>query len=403
MLAGMSALGALGALAPLPARASGQDLFGLGSRAAALGGSTTAVDGFEAVYHNPARLADERARQLTLGMIGSRPRLNLDGEDTRAPAEQAVLIGLVLPLPLLAEWRDRLGLALGVRLPTDVVVAAEVPALGVPHFGLLAHRARTVGVHLGAGVRIGEDLAVGGGVLALAELEGRIEVRPSDEGGLTSTVDNELVADYAPIVGVSLGPWSDLSGALVWRGVSLTGFDVPIDADLGDSACLGTLCLGVPVMHMAGVAQYDPAQLRTDLAWDRGDWRVSAGVAWRRWSQRPISMSPPVTGAPEHGELGLRDTWSPSASAQWSQGAFRWRASLGFAPSPAPAVTGPAALLDGDRAVGAVGVGWTWGAVTVDASLAVQALLARRMTEPGGEVRVDGIIPVAGVQIGAAL
>jgi len=399
----LAMVGALAALSPRFAQASGQDLFGLGSRAAALGGSTTAVDGFEAVYHNPARLADERTRQLTLGMLGSRPRLRLDGEDTRAPAEQAVLIGLVLPLPLLADWRDRLGLALGVRLPTDVVVAAQVPRLGTPHFGLLAHGARTVGVHLGAGLRIGGDLSVGGSVLALAELEGRIEARPSEGGGLTSTVDNELAADYAPIVGVSWGGAAGLRGALVWRGESLAGFDVPIDADLGESACLGTLCLGVPLLHMAGVAQYDPSQLRTDLAWGGGDWRVSAGVAWRRWSQRPNSVSAPVTGAPDHGELGLRDTWSPSASAQWADGAVCWRASLGFTPSPAPAVTGPAALVDGDRAVVAVGVGWGLGTLTFDAALALQALLARRMTEPGGEVRLDGLIPVAGVQIGAAL
>ena len=398
-------LGLLGG--PGSAWGSGQDLFGFGARAAGLGGAASAVDGFEAVYHNPAALADERGRQLAVGVMGSRPALSVDGVERPAPDEEAVLLGVVLPLPLLGPWRDRLGLALGVRLPTDVVVAAKVPILGTPHLGLLEQRARTVGVHFGAGLRLNDWAAVGGGVLALAALEGRIEVRPTSEGSLTSTVDNELLADYAPIVGATLGPWGAGAWrfAAVWRGESVAGFDVPLDADLGQSACIAGLCLGIPEMDIAGIAQYDPAAVRADARWDAADrWLVTAGATWRRWSAFPGAIRPPVPQSPNHGTPAFMDRIAPSAAVQWTASeAVRVRASAGFEPSPVPEDVRPSGLLDADRVTAAVGAGVGWGALFVDGFVGIHLLVERTQTAPTGELEVTGRILVGGLQVGAAL
>lgn len=391
--------------APATASASGQDLFGLGARAAALGGSASAVDGFEAVYHNPAALADERGRQLTAGLMGSRPALTIDGAQRPAPDEEAVLLGVVLPLPLVAGWQDRVGLALGVRLPTDVVVSASVPLLGTPHLGLLEQRARTVGVHVGMGIRMSDWLAVGGGVLALAALEGRIEVRPTPERSLTSTVENELLADYAPIVGASLGPWDSWRAAIAWRAESVAGFDVPLDADLGEAVCIpGVLCVEVPEMAIAGIAQYDPAQIRADVRWDSGPWMATAGATWRRWSAFPGAIRPPVPKSPSHVVPAFEDRIAPSVAGQWSSGdALRLRLSAGFEPSPVPSDVRPGGLLDADRLVTAVGAGGRWGAVFVDGFFGAHVLIERTQQAPLGDVQVAGRIFVAGLQIGAAL
>src|SRR5207302_859379 len=79
-------------ITPLRADASGLDLFGFGARSSALAGAGSAlVDGYDAVYENPAGLAGVRTRRLTLGYVYGHFHLDFGGglsddapEDTHA-------------------------------------------------------------------------------------------------------------------------------------------------------------------------------------------------------------------------------------------------------------------------------------------------------------------------------
>ena len=372
----------------------------------------TLARGHEAVYHNPAALADLEGRELTLGLVGAGVDLRIDGLAHAAPDPAAALVGVALPLPMLGWWEGRVGLALGVWMPTDVVAAAHVPALGTPWLPLVEERARTVGVHLAAGLRPAPWLSVGGGFLALAALGGGIRVRPLPGGRLTSQVEDELVADFAPIVGLTLGePGRGLpSVALVYRGVSRADYSVPLDADLGEAVCLGSTCIRVPVMDISGTAQYDPAEVRLDVRRDLGSVALAAGVTWKRWSAYPQPARPPVAGSPPHGAPGFSDTVVPSLAAEWRAlerpgVGLAFRLGAWHEPSPAPDDARPGGLLDAPRTVVAAGFGARVGdggpgTVTLDAFGMAQQLWQRTQTTAGGERTVAGHLEVAGIQAG---
>jgi len=372
----------------------------------------TLVRGHEAVYHNPAALSDLRRRELTFGLVGAGVDLRIDGAAHATPDPTAALIGVALPLPMLGWWQDRIGLALGVWLPTDVVVAAQVPALAVPWVPLLEERARTVGVHLAAGFRPADWLSVGAGFLALAALTGGIKVQPAPGGRLTARVEDELIADFAPILGVTLdGEASGLPAlALVYRGESRADYSVPLDADLGEAVCLGTTCIRVPVMDISGTAQYDPPELRVDVRQQLGSVALALGVTWKRWSRYPQPARPPVPNSPPHGESGFTDTLVPSLAAEWRvaedrRGALALRLGAWHEPSPAPDDTRPGAILDAARTVVAAGFGVRIGdggpgTLSLDAFGMAQQLWERTHTTAEGERTVAGHVEVGGMQLG---
>jgi hypothetical protein len=392
------------------ALASGQDLFGFGARSAALGGSSALVEGYEAAYHNPAALGDLKRRSLALGLVAADPALEVDGALRPGEPPVATVAGVALPLRLLGWWEGRVGLALGLWAPTDVIVRGRIPSHGTPHLPVLEERARTIGAHLAVGFRPHERLSVGGGVLALAALVGRIRVRPAEGGRLTAAIDDELIADYAPILGAKLEPADHWTVGVAYRGESVAKFDVPLDIDLGDRVCIGDgLCVDAPLLGIRGTAQYDPRQAQVDLAWRQGGLRLSLGALWRQWSLYPLRSAPPVPGSPVHEPPGFDDTLSWRAAAEWRAvdrpgWALVTRAAGGWEPSPAPKETGTGALLDATRRTAAVGVGVALGdggvgTVTFDAFAMHQGLVERTHSTTAGELTVSGRVLVGGAQV----
>ena len=397
-------------LSPSSALASGADLFGFGARSAALGGTAAAVRGFEATHHNPAALADLRLRSLSVGIVGAHLDLAVDGEARPTHDPFAAVIGVGVPIPLLGWWDGRVGLGIGVWVPTDVVVAAEIPSQGTPWLPLLEQRARTVGVHGGVGVRLADSVSVGLGVVGLAALRGAIDVRPTTAGKLSATVENELIADYAPIAGVMVGEGLGPRVALVYRGESRADFDVPLDADLGDVACAGTLCLVLPTLRIEGNAQYDPAEVHLDVAQRLGSVLVSVGVTWKDWSAFPRPVEPPVPGSPPHPLPRFEDTLVPNLAAEWSSiertwGAVLVRAGGWYEPSPAPDDARESVLVDPERFVGSVGVGVRLGdggrgTVEIDAFAMVHGLVPREHATVDGPRTGSGRVLAGGLQAG---
>lgn len=341
-------------LAPSAALASPQDLFGYGARQAAMGATGVAfVDDFAAAHANPAGASRARGRSLTFGFAATGFELTRDGAYFPADPGSATLIGLAFNLPFGGALRDRVGIALGFFTPTDVIVRARIRRAATPQFVVLPDRVQSVSLQLGVGCDLGYGLRVGAGFTALAALQGDVLVTNDAAGRSTTRIDNQLVASYAPLLGASWerGPWR--VGA-TYRGALVARFAVVISApDLG---------LPIPPLNVAGVAQFDPAQLQLELAWQRAGWTVAAGVTAKRWSEYPgpsvaTTPSSPSPPAPEFGDtlvprVGVERRWSLPAD-----GDFTARGGYFFEPSPAPRAVPARQFHDNDRHALTFGLG----------------------------------------------
>lgn len=343
---------------------SAQDLFGYGARATAMGGAVVALCyGFESVYYNPAGLAVDAEKKLTLGYQGAIFSLDVDGGakgvDAAADVDRAggVVIGAVVPLPLPDPVGDRIVLGVGLFVPDTLILRAYVPKPYTPDFVVVGNRANTVAIQAAAGVKILDWLYAGAGVRALATLVGEISVAPNAFGQLGSTVKDELLADYSLTAGIRIGPLEGFSAGVVFRGEQKSAFDLPIRADLGDS-----FPLEVPTMYIRGTAQFDPLQVAGSVAWSMGPlFSAEAGVLFRRWSNlpRPIENVTPAT--PAVPKPRFADTLSPrfGVESEWNvapEWSLTGRLGYVYEPTPIPEQRGANNYLDNDRHISSLGM-----------------------------------------------
>ncbi len=387
-------------VAPI-AHASPVDLFGFGARGQGLAGAIGATaDGFESVYYNPAGLGFSERPSFALGYQVATFDLRYGiGDQALAAAEAidapALNIGFSVPIPFGGALKDRLALGLGFTIPQTSILIADIERPADPSFVLVENRAQTVSIQAALAVRITDFLALGIGTIALAELEGEIEVAPNAAGRLGSKVRDQLVADYAPVAGVMLRllPFSPpatedaparrlfgLSLALTYRGESRADFELPITADLGES-----FGIPIPEILVRGTAQYDPAEVALELAArPLAELSFSLGATWERWSTfpLPIAYAAVPEGTPPQPPPGFDDVFSfklglESELAITPELALLPRLGFSFAPSPVPAQTGFHNHLDMDRTIVALGLGLRWGRVRFDLAAQLHDLAER--------------------------
>jgi len=392
------------ALVPVAGFASNQDLMGYGTRGPALGGAVTArTRGFECVYYNPAALmaADPLSEDASAppthggtfaaGYQWARYALTLrhhfprDAESqalaervTHPDAANGLHAGASLVLPFRGVLQHRVALAMGLYVPEDVIVRARLPRPYTPSFTLVADRSRVVAVQAGGAVRLWPWLRVGASVRALASLYGAIEVAPNAVGTLGSRVQDQLVAEYSGVYAMHVTPSRGWEVGLVWRDPFVARFELPIRTDLGPKF-RATLPVDMPVLQIAGTAQYDPGQLALGVARRVGALGLEVGVLWKRWSPFPNPVDNTTLGVPPQPAPGFHDTISPKIGAEWTLPlggalALDLRAGYGYEPTPVPEQTGATNFLDGSRHVMATGVEgrWTAGGAEVAASLGAQ-------------------------------
>jgi long-subunit fatty acid transport protein len=335
------------------ARASPEDIFGWGPRSPAMGGTGVATaTGVDATYTNPALLSLIHENKLTLGFAGATFDLHADGPQlpgrVSALPAQGYVVGVAVPIPFGGILRDRIATGFAFYTPTDALVRGRILYPETPDFPLLADRTQSIAVRIGAGADIGYGIRVGAGVAALANLVGSIDV-VSTGGIIGSKVDDQLIATYAPAVGLAWDLPFDLGrdGRPRWRiGASYRG---SIGATFGvnvDASKLSTLNL--PVFNIAGVAQYDPDEFAFEVAHVRDGWTVAAGVTWKHWSAYPGVFEPTVLcpagsdcAALTPPPIGFSNTIVPRLGAEkhWAlpqQAAIRLRAGFFYEPTPVP-------------------------------------------------------------------
>lgn len=299
---------------------------------------------------------------------------------------RGTLIGALLPLPFSGALRDRIALGFSFFTPTNVVVRGRVLYPETPQFPLVTDRTQSVTVQAGLGVDVGKGIRLGAGVSALAAIAGTVIVATDASGSVGTKVDDQLVASYAPLAGVTYDLGDSYRIGVTYRGKLEARFAVRIEVyDLGS--------LTVPPFNIAGLAQFDPWQVQAEVARVRGPWKAAVGVTFKRWSGYPGAPEPTVLCPPEKPDCqalkpeppGFQDTVVPRVGVErtvvdretWGATA---RAGYFLEPSPAPEQRGTARLFDSTRHALTLGGGFELrGSVPLSFDLFAQGhLLAER-------------------------
>jgi long-subunit fatty acid transport protein len=402
-----------------PAAASPLDLFGFGGRSPGLAGAGVAsTRDYEAVYLNPAGLADVTRKRAVLGGLYGDFSLQLDGVDTGTEPARGLVFGGQVPMPLGGALRDRVGLGFGFFVPTAAINRVRAPRPGTPTFALLESRSQVVGLQLALGVRLAPRWSVGLGLNALAVLRGGIAVTTDGSGRFTTQSEQRLLTRFAPIAGVRWRWRGDVDLGAVARAPSRSDYDIVVTNDLGD-----VLPLTLPAIRIAGNSQYDPWTVAAEAAWRVSDTvTVTGHLAWQHWSGFPLPTENPVAATPPQQPPGFHDTAVPRLAVERVApalgGELALRAGYAFLWSPAPEMTGRQSLLDNHRHLFAAGVGLAWprGALPVhlDAWVQLHQLQPRRhekdvgLFPPGEAVPFDvlatrGRMVVGGLTVGIDL
>jgi long-chain fatty acid transport protein len=402
-----------------PAPASPLDLFGFGGRSPGLAGAglATTTD-YEAVFLDPAGLADVDRKRATIGGLYGDFALQLDGVDTGTEPARGLVVGGQVPMPLGGALRGRVGLGFGFFVPTAAINRVRAPRPGTPTYALLESRSQVVGLMVAVGVRVRPRLAVGLGVNALAVLRGGIAVTTDGSGRFTTQSEQRLLTRFAPIAGLRYHWRDDVEVGVVARAPSRSDYDIVVTSDLGD-----VLPLTLPAIRIAGNAQYDPWTVAAEAAWRASDTLTVTGqLAWQHWSGFPLPTENPVGGTPAQDPPGFHDTAVPRLAVERVApalgGRLALRAGYAFLWSPAPEMRGRQSLLDNHRHLLAAGVGLAWPGralpLHVDAWVQLHQLQARRhekdvgLFPPGESVPFDvlatgGRIVVGGLTVGIDL
>jgi long-chain fatty acid transport protein len=221
-------------------------------------------------------------------------------------------------------------------------------------------------------------------------------------GRFSTTSEQQIITGYAPIFGARWRARSNLTLGATVRFVSDAPYDIVITNSLGDA-----LPITLPVLRVAGVAQYDPLAAVVEAAWRPTDaLLVTGGLTYERWSDFPLPTENVLAAAPAQAPPNFSDTVQPRLGVELTIPAgIALRAGYAFVPTPAPDATGAQAFIDNNRHVITAGVGLSAPPFHVDAWGQAHVLQARHTERPNGQPAVDsgGAIWVGGMLVGLDL
>ena len=148
-------------LAPLPAYASTFDTFGFGSRALSMGGAMTAdARDFTATFYNPSLIVNHNMINLGFGIFYESPSGTVTPDDLTdpraatfnpqtAPSSASYTLGFIFPFA--GKLRDRLGLGVGISLPTRNLIKVQAVEPNEPNWYLYQSSPDRIQVFLGLG------------------------------------------------------------------------------------------------------------------------------------------------------------------------------------------------------------------------------------------------------------
>ncbi len=227
------------------ARANEADTYGLGSRAAALGGAVAAdATDFSGNYYNPAALVGAPGLSLSIGYIHVDNHLSINDRDTGVAPAHGIVGGLVAPGKL---FGIPFAFGLGTYLPDAGLSRIKALRQETPRWALYDERASIVFLAANLAIRPFPWLDLGGGVAFLAATQGRFAISGSADiahpynSQLTHEVDADLTSIRYPQVGarIKIGGLGYLG--LVYRGQT--------KLELGINARLSGTVLAIPLRY----------------------------------------------------------------------------------------------------------------------------------------------------------
>jgi long-subunit fatty acid transport protein len=320
---------------------------------------------------------------------------------------QGLMVGVTRPIG------RHFSFGAGLFLPTDRLLRLQTFEPQLPSYFLHENRAQRYELSLGAGVRPKWGLSIGGGVQVIprarytlsATLNVQVEGAESGDESAADvlavgldvhSMELDLVPGFAPMVAIhwdaseALPALDGLELGASWRGDA--GLPVDVDIDLQVNAGTGqigdldptTLPL-VLALSLGVFDHYTPSQLNVGAAYTFADTLLlTADVKRTAWDQMTPSIARVTHLTVEGSGIQIEDgsatdgnpytvtlepTWSPRLGAELKLPRFtlwpRWgewevdvRGGLGFEPSPLVSQTTETAMLDGDRTLFAVGLGF---------------------------------------------
>ena len=339
------------------ARASTLDMFGFGMRSPALAGTGVATaNDYEAVYANPAGLAEATEKRATVGLVAVDFRTKMGG-DIVGENSSGMVLGGVVPMPLGGWAKGRVALGFGFYVPNQALNRVRAPFPGVPQFALLENRAEVIAVQLALGLKLDERFSIGAGVIVLAALQGGIDVTTDANANFSADSEQRLIASYSPLLGAKWKVSSRLTYGLTVRAPVRSDYDIVVTSDLGDA-----IPLELPLIRIAGTSQYDPLTIAAEVAWRPShELQLTGQLAYQRWSAFPLPTKNPVAGTPTQQPADFKDRPVPRIAAEWTTNVgpttIAARAGYAFLWSPAPDMPGQQSLLDNNRHVMSIGLG----------------------------------------------
>jgi hypothetical protein len=362
------------------------DVFGLGSRAAGVGGAAAAwIDDFSAGHYNPAGIAFAERGTLTVGALGSRALLSINTDDYELPEPVGVLLGAAGPAPLHGPLSGRVHVGLGLYVIPQTILRITARLPDEPFYPYYDNRTQRLMVLPFLAVRVRSDLAVGLAVNTLAGVGGSVLAFQGPTRALEPRVDEEIPPRLRLNAGVRWQPAPAHQVALVFR----QAFSVPF------STVADTEVAGEPLaLDIRAEGLYTPDQVVAGYALRTGSLAAALDVTWARWSAYTgpyvrVTSDLPLVGALAGSTpaVPFRDTFGTRAGVEKQLGPAFVRGGWAFETSPVPAhQPGVTNLLDGPKHTFSLGLGWAVGRLRLDlhggAQVVGQRTLVKRIAGP---------------------
>jgi long-chain fatty acid transport protein len=386
------------------ARASDMDEFGFGARPIAMGSAFTALaTDWTAPYYNPAGVAAGKTTSFGFGYSYADYHLKFKSDSTDPALDQSVAhqkplsalsIGYASTIGTAESILNRVGVGIGIFLPTRELVSIEFEtAPGTPKFFMYGARRDRIQMLPTVAVRLPlpgdleqtQTLAVGFAANALLDMNGQFTFNLANGQGSGVGGKFDTVYALAPNVGLFYWPLDWLSCGLTYRGELSLGTHIDVVIDL-----TGTGTSTIP-LDIKAVTYYQPQQIQGGFAVDPVDGlTLSFDLTWKNWSrfEDPFATIDRVLGQPV---ANFRDTWVPRIGFEYEVvRGIAVRAGYFYEPSPLPAQHGATNLIDTEKHVFSLGLGYTYQTTRERVLREKEAAVIRK--EPYSPFSIDAFI-----------
>jgi len=403
-------------LGSLPTQASVPEMYGLGSKASAMGNAQTALaNGPFGFYYNPASIVFSQKVEGSFGTVYAIPSLNkIPGPVTMETRETGdkLISGPVdvnydsstggvfgLALPLRTEY-PRFGVGLSGYIPFDRIISIQFEQPFLPTYPMYSNRTQRFSLYAGGALELLPQLSIGGGANVFAKITGESVIRATTNPP-TTVLGIDVTPGVSPVAGLQY-QGRNFGAGVTYRHEAKSTAKVLLYPQV-----INAMGIDLDFKWMAaGSFFFDPTQVVTGVYYTFFDSiTLAADILWQKWSKFSLPYFDVDAENPDFGVTKIRgnfeDTWSPKIGLEYKLGSFAFRGGYQFQPTPIKSNQPKNLnLLDSDKQIYSGGIGYDLAAVLdlpliVDIHVQYHKLSERELIINEGEVGAPGY-PVGG-------